>query len=188
MDESPNPRRFHLPREIRIILSIGALVFVAEYLVLPQLASARRSLHLLSLVNPWLVGLAVLLEILAIYSYMELTRTVLHPHAPSRWNTLRVNLAGLAISHVVPGGTAPAGALSFRVFDELKVPRETNAFGLAAQGSGSAVVLNIRLNARASVNWQPFCPCGQSRVSRWSSRNRRLHTVQSTSGSEKLAR
>ena len=143
MDETPNPRRFRLPREIRIILSVGALIFVAEYLVLPQLASARRSLRLLSLVNPWLVGLGVLLEILAIYSYMELTRTVLHPHAPSRWNTLRVNLAGLAISHVVPGGTAPAGALSFRVFDELKVPRETNAFGLAAQGSGSAVVLNI---------------------------------------------
>ena len=47
---------------------------------------------------------------------------------------LRVNLAGLAISHVVPGGTAPAGALSYRVFNELGVPRDTNAFGLAVQG------------------------------------------------------
>jgi len=66
-----------------------------------------------------------------------------YPHSPSRYNTLRVNLAGLAISHVVPGGTAPAGALSYRIFNELGVPKETNAFGLATQGSGSAVVLNI---------------------------------------------
>jgi hypothetical protein len=52
-------------------------------------------------------------------------------------------MAALAISHVVPGGTAPAGAFSYRIFNELGVPKETNAFGLAAQGAGSAVVLNI---------------------------------------------
>lgn len=132
-----------MPREIRIILSVGILVFVFELLVLPQFASARKSLQLLSHLNPLLVALAVLFEIAAIYSYVELTRTVLYPYSPGRFNTLRVNLAGLAISHVVPGGTAPAGALSYRIFNELGVPKETNAFGLATQGSGSAVVLNI---------------------------------------------
>jgi uncharacterized protein (TIRG00374 family) len=132
-----------MPREIRIILSVGILVFVFEVLVLPQFASARKSLQLLSHLNPLLVTLAVLFEIAAIYSYVELTRTVLYPFSPGRFNTLRVNLAGLAISHVVPGGTAPAGALSYRIFNELGVPKETNAFGLATQGSGSAVVLNI---------------------------------------------
>ena len=132
-----------MPREIRIILSVGILVFVFEELVLPQFSSARKSLQLLSHLNPLLVTLAVLFEIAAIYSYVELTRTVLYPYSPGRFNTLRVNLAGLAISHVVPGGTAPAGALSYRIFNELGVPKETNAFGLATQGSGSAVVLNI---------------------------------------------
>jgi hypothetical protein len=136
-------RRFSMPREIRIILSVGSLVFVFEYLVLPQFASARHSLHLLALVNPFLVGLAVLLEMAAIYSYVELTRAVLYPHAPSRFNILRVNLAGLAIGHVVPGGAAPSGALAYRIFSELDVPKDTSAFGLAAQGAGSAVVLNI---------------------------------------------
>jgi len=135
--------RFALPREVRIILSVGILVFVFEYLVLPQFASARHSLPLLSTVNPALVALAVLLEVAAIYAYAELTRSVLYPYAPGRFNILRVNLAGLAISHVVPGGTAPAGALSYRVFNELGVPRDTNAFGLAVQGAGSAVVLNL---------------------------------------------
>jgi uncharacterized protein (TIRG00374 family) len=141
-DEAPK-RRFALPREIRLILSLGSLIFVFEYLVLPQFGSARHALPLLASVNPVLVVIAVLLEMGAILCYVELTRTVLYPYAPSRYNTLRVDMAGLAIGHVVPGGTAPAGALSYRIFNELGVPRDTNAFGLAAQGSGSAVVLNI---------------------------------------------
>ena len=143
MAEPVKKKRFALPREVRIILSVGILVFVFEYLVLPQFASARSSLPLLSTVNPVLVALAILLEVAAIYAYAELTRSVLYPYAPSRYNLLRVNLAGLAISHVVPGGTAPAGALSNRIFNELGVPKETNAFGLAVQGTGSAVVLNM---------------------------------------------
>ena len=143
MAEPAKKKRFALPREVRIILSVGSLVFVLEYLVLPQFASARPSLHLLATVNPVLVALAVVLEMGAIYAYVELTRSVLYPYAPGRYNLLRVNLAGLAISHVVPGGTAPAGALSYRIFNELGVPKDTNAFGLAVQGSGSAVVLNM---------------------------------------------
>ena len=140
----PNPRkRFTMPREVRIILSVGLLVFVILYFVLPQFASAHQSLHLLSTLNPFVIVLAVVFEIAAIYSYVELTRAVLYPYSPGRFIILRVNLAGLAISHVVPGGTAPAGALSYRIFSELGVPKETSAFGLATQGTGSAVVLNI---------------------------------------------
>jgi hypothetical protein len=143
MTDAAPKKRLILPREIRLILSLGSLIFVFEYLVLPQLGPARHSLPLLGSVNPWLVVVAVLLEIGAILAYVELTRTVLYPYAPSRYNTLRVDMAGFAISHVVPGGTAPAGALAYRIFNELGVPKETNAFGLAAQGSGSAVILNI---------------------------------------------
>jgi len=56
------------------------------------------------------------------------------PYAPSRYNTMRVNLAGLAISHVVPGGTAPAGALSYRIFNELGVPRRPTPSGSPPRG------------------------------------------------------
>ena len=143
MSDSTPKKHLTLPREIRLILSLGSLIFVFEYFVLPQFSSARRSVHLLGALNPLLVVLAVALEIVAIYSYVELTRTVLYPHAPSLYNTVRVTLAGHAISHVVPGGTAPAGALSYRIFSELGVPRETSAFGLAVLGTGSAVVLNV---------------------------------------------
>jgi len=132
-----------MPREIRIILSLGCLVFVLEYLVLPQFASARHSLHLLARLNPLIVIFAVLLEMAAIYAYVELTRAMMYPFAPGRFTILRVNLAGLAIGHVVPGGAAPSGALAYRIFNELGVPKDTNAFGLAAQGAGSAVILNV---------------------------------------------
>ncbi len=141
-DEQPRAR-FAVPHELRIIISIGLVVFVLEYLVVPQFASARRSLPLLATINPILVGVAVVCELAAIYAYMELTRAVLYPHSPPRYVTLRVNLAGLAISHTIPGGTAPAGALSYRIFNRLGVPKETNAFGMATQGTGSAVVLNV---------------------------------------------
>ena len=136
-------KKFSMPREIRIILSLGCLVFVLEYLVVPQFSSARHSLHLLTSLNPLIVVLAVALEMSAIYAYVELTRAVLYPYSPNRFNVLRVNLAGLAIGHVVPGGAAPSGALAYRIFNELGVPKDTNAFGLAAQGAGSAVVLNL---------------------------------------------
>jgi uncharacterized protein (TIRG00374 family) len=141
-DEAPK-QKFRLPREIRALLGAGAMVFIFEYLVIPQFASASHSVHLLSQLNPFLVVLAILCEAAAIAAYAELTRTVFTPHAPGRGAILRVNLSTLALSHVVPGGTAPAGALAYRMYSELGVPGATNAFGLAAQGSGSAVVLNL---------------------------------------------
>jgi uncharacterized protein (TIRG00374 family) len=48
----------------------------------------------------------------------------------------------LAISHVLPGGTVPGTAASYRLLTESNVAGSTAAFGLAAQGIGSAVVLN----------------------------------------------
>ena len=49
----------------------------------------------------------------------------------------------LAISHTLPGGTVPGTAASYRLLTESDVPGSTAAFGLAAQGIGSAVVLNL---------------------------------------------
>lgn len=138
-------RRIKIPKHLRRVLTLVVLFFIVEYLVIPQFASARRALHLLREVNPYLLTLAVLTEGLAIASYSELTRSVFSPHAPRRFDTNRVNLSTLALSHVVPGGTAAASALSYRLFANLGVPAATNAFGLAAQGSGSAVVLNVIL-------------------------------------------
>jgi uncharacterized protein (TIRG00374 family) len=125
------------------LLSIGIIVFILEYFVIPEFSTARKHLHLLSTVNPALMVIAAGFEVAAIVAYAELTRTVFTPHAPSRGEILGVNMSTLALSHVVPGGPAPAGALAYRMYSELGVPAATNAFGLAVQASGSAVVLNL---------------------------------------------
>ena len=58
------------------------LFFVGEYILLPELASARREFHQLTQLNfLWLI-LGALLEVAALVAYAELTRTVLSPGRP----------------------------------------------------------------------------------------------------------
>jgi uncharacterized protein (TIRG00374 family) len=132
-----------MPRNVKITLIIVALFFVLEYILLPELASARKEFHQLHHLNfLWLI-LGVILEIGALFSYAELTHTVLSPGAPSRFRVFRINMWALAISHTLPGGTVPGTAASYRLLTESDVTGSTAAFGLAAQGIGSAVVLNL---------------------------------------------
>lgn len=127
---------------LRWTVAIVVLLFILEYLLLPEIANARKSLSLLGRVN--FVGLVVgvVLEVVALLSYAELSHTVLSPGAPRRSQLFRVNMSSLAVSHVVPGGTAPGTAVAYRLLTDLEVPSGTAAFGLATQGVGSAVVLN----------------------------------------------
>jgi hypothetical protein len=141
----PARRRFRLPkirREVRWTIAVFVLFFVFEYLLLPEFASARKSLSLLGHVNVAYLLLGVGLEVLSLGAYAELTHTVLSPEAPTRFRLLRINMASLAVSHVVPGGTAPGTAIGYRLLTESGVSGSTAGFGLATQGVGSAVVLN----------------------------------------------
>jgi uncharacterized protein (TIRG00374 family) len=141
---APRTRRQWLPRNVKITLMVLLLFFVGEYILLPELASARREFPQLRHLNfLWLI-LGALLEIAALAAYAELTHTVLSPGAPSRFRIFRINMWALAISHVLPGGTVPGTAASYRLLTESgEVSGSTAAFGLATQGVGSAAVLNI---------------------------------------------
>lgn len=139
----PRVRRRFLPRNVKITLMVLFLFFVGEYILLPELASARKEFHQLRHLNfLWLI-LGLALEVGALLAYAEVTRTVLSPGAPSRFRIFRINMWALAISHTLPGGTVPGTAASYRLLTESNVPGSTAAFGLAAQGIGSAVVLNL---------------------------------------------
>ncbi len=141
--EPPRARRQLLPRNVKITVMVLFLFFVGEYILLPELASARREFHQLSHLNfLWLI-LGTLLEVAALIAYAELTRTVLSPGAPGRFRIFRINMWALAISHTLPGGTVPGTAASYRLLTESGVSGSTAAFGLATQGIGSAVVLNL---------------------------------------------
>src|ERR1700722_5822337 len=142
-EEAPPAKRRWIPRNVKITLMVLILFFVGEYVLLPELASARKEFHQLGHLNfLWLIG-GALFEIAALAAYAELTRPVLSPDAPHRFRIFRINMWALAISHVLPGGTVPGTAASYRLLTESYVPGSTAAFGLAAQGIGSAVVLNV---------------------------------------------
>jgi uncharacterized protein (TIRG00374 family) len=137
------PRHRWIPRNVKITLTVLLLFFVGEYVLLPELSSARKEFHQLRHLNfLWLI-LGAIFEIAALAAYAQLTHTVLSPGAPSRSRIFRINMWALAITHVVPGGTVAGTAASYRLLTEAEVPGSTAAFGLATQGIGSAVVLNV---------------------------------------------
>jgi uncharacterized protein (TIRG00374 family) len=138
----PTPKRRWIPRNVKITLTFLLLFFVGEYILLPELASARKEFHQLGHLNfLWLI-LGAAFEVASLTAYAQLTHTVLYPEAPDRFRLFRINTWALAISHVLPGGTVPGTAVSYRLLIESNVSGSTAAFGLATQGIGSAVVLN----------------------------------------------
>ncbi|HLX87654.1 MAG TPA: YbhN family protein, partial [Acidimicrobiales bacterium] len=137
-------RRPRLRREIRWTISAFLLLLVVELLVIPELSGpTSQFLNLVTQVNVAYLLLAVALEGAALVAYAQLTHTVLPPEGPSRWRLWRINTSSLALTHVIPGGTATGSALSFRLLTDSGVQGADAAFGLAIQGVGSAVVLNL---------------------------------------------
>jgi uncharacterized protein (TIRG00374 family) len=137
----PRHRR-RLRRDVRWGISAFVIVLVAEYLVIPELAGARKSLTALRRVNVFFLIIGVLLEAASLLSYALLTRAVLPKGIIKLGRLLRIDLSAFATSHVVPGGSAPGTALSFRLMSESGIEGPDAAFALATQGVGSAVVLN----------------------------------------------
>ncbi len=113
--------------------------------MIPQLAGARKAVHLLGTVEiPYLVA-GVLLEIAALLAYARLTRAVLPPGSPSFFTLLRIDLSTLSVSHILPGGTAAGTGLGYRLLTEENVRGTDAAFAVSTQGIGSALVLNVIL-------------------------------------------
>jgi uncharacterized protein (TIRG00374 family) len=121
------------------------LALVLEYLVLPQVAGVRRSLHLLGRVNLGYVALGVVLEAASLACYAQLTKAVL-PARSSRFSRIwRIELSTLAVSHVLPGGTAGGDGLGYRLLTTEGINGSDAGLALAVQGIGSALVLNAIL-------------------------------------------
>jgi uncharacterized protein (TIRG00374 family) len=138
--------RTRLSPHLRRVLYGLVLVLVVEYLVIPQIAGARRNLGLLSGVKLQYLLIGVGLEFLAIAAYAQLTRSILkREHAPSFWTLLRIQLATLSLSHVIPGGPAAGSGLGYRLLTKAGLDGHEAGFALATQSVGSAVVLNLML-------------------------------------------
>ncbi len=141
------PRRRSAPvRAIRRTVAVLLFFLVVEYLVLPQIAGVRRSAALLAHARVGFIVAGAVLEATAIVAYARLTRDVLPLGSrPGLWTVLRIDLATLSVSHLVPGGAAAGGTLGYRLLAQAGVEGGDTTFALATQGIGSAVVLNVLL-------------------------------------------
>jgi uncharacterized protein (TIRG00374 family) len=135
-----------LPKPVGRIVKILLFLLVIEYLVIPQIAGTSKALALLDEVNPFYLLAGVGLEAAAVVAYAQLTRAVLPPKgSPSLLTLLRIQLATLSVSHVVPGGAAAGTSLGYRMLTAAGVDGPDAGFALATQSLGSAVVLNALL-------------------------------------------
>lgn len=124
----------------------GFLALLAiEYFVLPEIAGARKALHLIFSANYLLILTGVLLEGFALFAYARLTQALIPTPRPSLWTLARIDLATLSVSHVLPGGTASGSGLALRLLTGTGVRGTDAGFALATQGIGSAVILNVIL-------------------------------------------
>jgi len=144
-EEAGALRRRRVRKQVKWGLYAIALFLILEYLVLPQLTGARKSLYLLGRINVVYVVAGVVLEGAALASYSQLTHTVLRREGPPRWRLWRINMSSLAVSHIMPGGTAPGTAVAYRLLTQSGVSGADAGFALAMQGVGSALVLNSLL-------------------------------------------
>jgi uncharacterized protein (TIRG00374 family) len=135
-----------LSRQLKRLATVLVLLLVVEYLVVPQIAGVRHALSLIASARLGLIGLGVALEVAALVAYAQLTRAVLPAGTrPGLGRTLRIDLATLAVSHVVPGGSAVGTGIGFRLLTASGVSRADAGFALGTQGIGSALVLNVLL-------------------------------------------
>jgi uncharacterized protein (TIRG00374 family) len=133
-------------RRVRRVIGFGLFVIVLEYLVLPQLAGTREAAHLLGRIQPLWVVVGLLLEAASLAAYAQLTRSLLPRTARPPFTTLaRIQLSTLAVSHVVPAGSAAGTGLGYDLLTRSGVRGSDAGFALGAQGLGSAIVLNVLL-------------------------------------------
>jgi uncharacterized protein (TIRG00374 family) len=143
---APRPSwRKRVPTPLRHGVTIFLALLVIEYLVVPHLFAASKSLSLLSQVNVVYLILAFACEGASLFVYAVLTNALLRENAPPLGTTFRIDLATTAIAHVIPGGTAGSASLGYRLFTSHGVSGTDAAFAMGTQGLGSAVVLNVML-------------------------------------------
>jgi uncharacterized protein (TIRG00374 family) len=134
-----------VPKPLRHALVAFLCLLIIEVFVWPAITSAKKSLALLRHVNVvWMLA-GVVVEAGALLAYALLTRTVLPSDGPDLWTIARVDMSTLAVSHVIPGGTASSTGLGYRLLTGLGVRGADAGFALGSQGIGSALVLNVLL-------------------------------------------
>jgi len=134
-----------IPAPLRHSVVIFAILLILEYVVAPDIVGASRHFYLLTHIQVgWVIG-GFACEGTSLLSYALLSQSLLPSGLPGLSKTLRIDLAGLAVSHVIPGGSAGSAGLGYRLLTTNGVTGAEAAFAMATQGLGSAIVLNVLL-------------------------------------------
>jgi len=125
-----------------------AMIALAVYLLLPQLAGIEASgIALARARRWWLLPLTLGLEAASLLAYAELVRTVLGTagRQVARGQLQRATIAGYALGKTLPGGSMAALAVVTTELRGLGLPPATTAASLAASGLLSSVMLALLL-------------------------------------------
>jgi uncharacterized protein (TIRG00374 family) len=115
-------RRFQV-RWVRWAFFAALAVAAVYYGVLPMLVSVREDIDLVASASVWLIVAALLLEVVSVLFYTGLTQAVLPHDVHLSWFTQgRIDVTGLGVSHVLPGGGATAAGLRYRLMTDAGVP------------------------------------------------------------------
>jgi uncharacterized protein (TIRG00374 family) len=141
-------------RTFRFTVKLLAFAAVLYYFVVPLIPDFRNALTELRRVEPGLLGLGLVLEIVALYCYAPLMKAALGSAGEplSHWRLFRIQMSTRALSSIVPGGSAASSALGYRLMTLSGVSGPDAGFALATVGLGSAVVLNLILWAGLLVS------------------------------------
>lgn len=139
----PIPRR----RPVRFTLKFVAFAFVVYFFVLPLIPGLRQAATDLSRVQPGLLLVGLLLSQTSIMCYSALTKAALGEQGAgiSQFRMYRIQISTRALANIVPGGSAAASALGYRLLTLSGVRGADAGFALATAGLGSAIVLNFVL-------------------------------------------
>jgi uncharacterized protein (TIRG00374 family) len=142
-----------VPWTARRVVELLVIALIVEYLLLPQLAGTHHWLSLLAGANWWWVAGALGGEFASLLAFSLATRVLLPRNGtrPSLWRLWRIDLAGIAVSHSVPGGAAAGTALGYRLLQRSGVAAGPATFAKLGQGAVSALVLQALLVSSVAI-------------------------------------
>jgi uncharacterized protein (TIRG00374 family) len=144
--KSRRPKR-RIPKPVRRLVGLLVAFILLYFLVLPKLSQQKGKLNLLTHINLAYVASSLVLEGASLVAYALLTRSILSQFGkPPRVRRLvQVGMSTLALTRVLPGGSAAGTGLGYRLLTEMGYSQADAGLTLAVQSVGSAAVLNALL-------------------------------------------
>lgn len=141
------PLRRRVPRSVKRVAGLLLAFLLIEYIVVPKLAAQKGHLDLLAHINFVFVAAGLALEAGSLLAYALLTRALLEQFGqpPTLLRLVQIDMSTLALSRVLPGGSAAGTGLGYRLLTDNGLAKTDAGMTLALQSIGSAVILNTLL-------------------------------------------